>query len=316
MPTRCLRTLLTGLIDYAGLYPPARLTMPAAVECYARSKMGDNEWMLGRFICPVSRLEEFSAAAASLLPGTHATSGYRERAAAGEPWEISAIIESTGLEGLQKDLERIEAFNRKHCAQDKGLAIVDMIEIKAADPTFIDDALDVIPEDIYPFFEFPVAGDCRGFIAALAGNSCGAKIRTGGLTADATPCCADVAVFLEACTRAEVPFKATAGLHHPFRSEYPLDTVPGAPTGVMHGFLNLFMAAALIRTGDLDAAGARKVLEERNAGSFRFTDVVAVWHDQNLDATELAQVREHFAMSFGCCSFDEPIQDLKSLQML
>src|SRR5262249_54784827 len=115
---------------------------------------------------------------------------------------------------------------------------------------------------------------------------------------------------------AEVPFKATAGLHHPVRSEYPLDTLPGAPRGIMHGFLNLFMAAGLVRTGEIDAAGARRVLEERNGTSFRFTDTVAAWHDQNLDATELAQVREHFAMSFGSCSFDEPVEDLKSLKML
>lgn len=126
---------------------------------------------------------------------------------------------------------------------------------------------------------------------------------------------AEVAAFLEACTKAEVPFKATAGLHHAIRSEYPLDTAPGAPKAVMHGFLNLFMAAGLVRTGDLDAAGAQKVLEDRNAGSFRFTDIVAVWRDQNLDATELAQVREHFAMSFGSCSFEEPIEDLKALQL-
>lgn len=316
MPTRCLRTLMTGLIDYAGLFPPARLAMSAAVETYNRARMGEYEWMLGRFICPASRLEDFTASAAALLPGTYATSGYRERADIGEPWELSVLVDSPGLEGLKKDLDRVDAFNRRHSREDAGLAMIDMIEVKVPAPEFIDDALEAIPEDIYPFFEFPLAGDCRGFVAALAGNSAGAKIRTGGLTPELVPCCTEVAAFLEACTRAEVPFKATAGLHHPVRSEYPLDTAPGAPRAVLHGFLNLFVAAGLVRTGDLDGAAACRVLEDRNSGSFRFTDSVAAWHDQSLDATELAQVREHFAMSFGSCSFDEPVEDLKSLRML
>jgi len=51
---------MAGLIDYAGLFPPAKLSMAASAEAFARSRMGPHEWMLGRFICPASRLREFS----------------------------------------------------------------------------------------------------------------------------------------------------------------------------------------------------------------------------------------------------------------
>ena len=73
--TRTLRTLMSDLIDYAGLFPPAKLDMGGAVEAFNRARMGENDWMLGRFVCPLSRLAEFEKAAVALLPGTAATSG-------------------------------------------------------------------------------------------------------------------------------------------------------------------------------------------------------------------------------------------------
>lgn len=70
MPARSLLTLLHGLVDYAGLYPPAKLGMAAAVDNYATYLHSRESWMLGRFICPVSRLEEFRREAKALLPTT------------------------------------------------------------------------------------------------------------------------------------------------------------------------------------------------------------------------------------------------------
>lgn len=316
MPTRSIRVLLDGLIDYAGLFPPARLSMRAAVEEYARQKQSEHAWALGRFICPASRLDEFTREAAALMPGTNATSGYRERADAGEPWGISALIDAAGIDGLKKDLDRIDAFNERHSAEDAGLAHIDNLELKAPAPGFIDEALDVIPSDLFPFFEFPLNTDCRGFVAALAGNGAAAKVRTGGITPDLIPAAPDLAAFLVACAAGEVPFKATAGLHHPVRSDYPLDSTPQAPRGTMHGFLNVFIAAAIVKELDADIATTRAILEDRIAGNFRFTETVAAWRDRAVETTELALVRERFALSFGSCSFDEPVADLGQLSLL
>ena len=51
-----------SVVDYAGLFPPAGLDMRAAVGNYARYAAGPWAWALGRFIVPVSRLEELERA--------------------------------------------------------------------------------------------------------------------------------------------------------------------------------------------------------------------------------------------------------------
>ncbi|MGH7243536.1 MAG: hypothetical protein ACREJD_08990 [Phycisphaerales bacterium] len=315
METRSLRSLLGGLIDYAGLFPPAKLAMQPAAEAYFRALSGQHEWMLSRFVCPAERLEELSTAASMLMPGTNATSGYREFAAAGEPWRISALVEK------QEDMQLIDRFNQHHSREDQGLASVDVVEIKVEGPHNVDEMLDAIPEDMFPFFEVPPmeklpGGDVRGFVAALAGNSCGAKIRTGGLTADAFPQAKQIAEFLVACRQAEVPFKATAGLHHPLRGSHPLTYEKDSAKCTMHGFMNVFVAGSFVFCQGADVGGAEEVLLETDAKAFICTDQGLTWRNHVLDITEIARAREAFALSFGSCSFDEPVEDLKKLGLL
>lgn len=331
---RTLRTLLTDLVDYAGLFPPAKLDMGKAAEEYARAIQSEHAWMLGRFICPVSRLNEFEQAASVLMPGTVGTSGYREHApsraegAAGEPWRLSVLIDSLsggGGDATQKfenDLAAIHAFNDRHESEDQGLAVIDMIEAKVTTPTQIDDALDVLTDDLFPFFEFPVSAggegcDCRGFIAALSGSPAGAKIRTGGVVPGAFPTPAEVASFLTYCAAAEIPFKATAGLHHPVRGSYRLTYEKDSAHATMHGFLNLFVAAALVhglvKGGRADAGLAEEVLTEEDPANFKVAEEVLGWKEFLLDATHIALARESFAHSFGSCSFEEPVEDLGKL---
>ncbi len=335
-----IHALLSGIVDYAGLYPPARLGMAESVRNYAEHLRCGHSWMLGRFICPVSRLEEFRKASVGLLPtrpvsqeqhtgpvhhnglvpDTHAHH-------ADQPWPISAIIDGD----LDENLDSIFAFNHEHSKPSNGLAVVDAIEIRIPEATgagpagggaavFIDEALDLVPEEVFPFFEIPILPgssgadpDFRGPIAALSGADAGAKLRTGGLTPDAFPSPERVAEFVAACHAADVPFKATAGLHHPVRSEHPLTYEAGCSRGIMHGFLNLFVAAALIRARKADADLAIAVLREQDPRAFAFSDEALVVRGESLDAAELAAARETFALSFGSCSFTEPVEDLRRL---
>ena len=323
MTTRALETLMTSIIDYAGLFPPAKLPMQTAVENFARDRAGIHAKMLGRFICPASRLAEFSKSAAPLVPGTFATSGYREHARAIEgqgPWLLSVLADGvTGEDpvgGLMKDLDTIGTFNLRHAHEDHGLATVDTIEIRPPTPEFIDEVIDEIPEAIFPFFEIPPEGDPRGFIAALPGHAAGAKIRTGGITADAFPTAMRVGLFLDACRLAEIPFKATAGLHHPVRGEFPLTYEKGCAKGTMFGFLNVFVAAVLTHACELEPEDLAECLSESDPKAFEFTDEDVSWNGISLELAEIAEAREHFAVSFGSCSFDEPVQDLVSLGLL
>jgi hypothetical protein len=139
-----------------------------------------------------------------------------------------------------------------------------------------------------------------------------AKLRTGGVRPEAIPTVGDVAAFIRACAERRLAFKATAGLHHPVRAPHPLTYEADAPRAVMHGFLNVFLAAALAWHGDSDI---EPVLAETDPAAFRFDDR-AHWRDRSLDAGQVRDARRHFAHSFGSCSFDEPVRDLEALGLL
>lgn len=313
---RSLTALLTNLVDYAGLYPPAKLGMSAAVDNYATYLRSEESWMLGRFICPVSRLEEFRREARGLLPIVEpAPDATDDLLPAQTPWRLSAIIDGD----LEENLDAIFAFNHEHQQPRNGLANIDAIEVKAATPSAIDTALDSIPEEVYPFFEIPFAGagvDVRGFVAALSGTDAAAKIRTGGLTPDAFPAAEPLAAFLVAAASADVPFKATAGLHHPIRAEHPLTYEPNCPRGVMHGFVNLFLAGCFARSLRPSAEQLAQLIADQTPQNFRFSDAGVEWRGVRLSTDQITEGREVFATSFGSCSFDEPVEDLRALKWL
>lgn len=308
-----LRTLLTDLIDYAGLFPPAACDMPTAAANYARGLGSPDAYVLNRFICPVSWLEEFTEHARVLLPGTYATSGYREMAHTAEPWALAVVCDRP----LDESLELIEAFDRRHVNEDGGLARVRSVEMRVKDSDSIDEAIERIPDDIQIFFEIPLDTDFRGMIAALSGNTgIGAKVRCGGVEPGMIPPTDRLAAFITACSAADVPFKATAGLHHPVRAEHPLTDADDAPRAVMHGFLNVFLGASLARSLRLDADTLSVILDETDPHAFTLTEAQAGWRDHLIDNTQFARSRESFCLGYGSCSYTEPLEDLRSLGIL
>jgi hypothetical protein len=50
--------LLGELIDHAPLFPPASLPLPDALAEHTRARVSRNSFMLGRFVCPASLLDE------------------------------------------------------------------------------------------------------------------------------------------------------------------------------------------------------------------------------------------------------------------
>ena len=117
------------------------------------------------------------------------------------------------------------------------------------------------------------------------------------------------------CTEHDVRFKATAGLHHPWRGRYPLTYEKEAPAAVMFGFLNVFVAAALARRGAvIDEVVA--VLEAERGSEFRFGDDEVRWRETHVTRQELLESHATFALSFGSCSFEEPVYDLRRLALL
>jgi hypothetical protein len=120
--------------------------------------------------------------------------------------------------------------------------------------------------------------------------------------------------FLARCIGSNVAFKATAGLHHPWRSEYRLTYAHDAPQGTMFGFLNVLLATAALHAG-LPQVEAQALLEERNPCAVRFSDKGARWLERDLPLADLEKARDSMA-AFGSCSFREPITDLRSMSLL
>lgn len=300
--TAVTRTLLGGLVDYAGLFPPAALDMSSAARNFASYRAGDEAWMLGRFVVPVSRLAELESAAASLLP----------RDEHEDPWRISAL--ATDVEG---ELPRVEAFNVRHADAlgGSGAAVVDTLEIRVSTPGDIVRAASALRGTLNPYFEIPLSSDPASLIATIATVGARAKVRTGGVTRDVFPTAAELTTFMRCCHDAGVPFKATAGLHHPLRAEYRLTYERDSATGMMFGFLNVFLAAAFLRHG-VDDREVQALLEERDPRALRFEDERIAWRGHTLDLGDIAAARRDAAISFGSCSFTEPVDELRALTFL
>ncbi|HEX7898698.1 MAG TPA: hypothetical protein VF950_13115 [Planctomycetota bacterium] len=234
-----MKDFLAGIVDYAGLFPPATLSMADAVAEYARARSGPDRWALGRFVVPYARLAELGRT----------------------DWELSVIV-------------------------DRPLDVpgAKSLEMKATE-------LDQIWRSRTPlFFEIPL--DRLDLLHPIAASGGRAKIRLAN-----TPPSAQVAAFLVACAATGLAFKATAGLHHPLRHAEG------------HGFLNLFLAAALAKNGGREGDLVR-LLEEREP--FQFEAGAASWRGRKIP---LAGVRS-FATSFGSCSFQEPLDHLRELKYL
>lgn len=300
-----LRDLLLGLIDYAGLFPPAALDMPTATRKYAEYHEGEYRWALGRFVVPVARLDEFEKAAEGILPD-----GGME---GNDFWRLSAL----GGADLTSDLDRIAEFNQKHSTEDSsaGAAVIDTIEIKAGRAGDIENAMRLTPANLAPYFEIPIRDDPAELVKSIAGAEARAKVRTGGVTADAFPSSFDLARFIKICAEEDVPFKATAGLHHPLRSVNRLTYAPDSASAMMHGFLNVFLAAAFAQ-GGMDVDRLVELLEEKSPESFQFDNGGVTWRDEMIVRGQLRNSRNLLAIAFGSCSFEEPIDDLKKIGLL
>jgi len=153
---------------------------------------------------------------------------------------------------------------------------------------------------------------CEGPIEQLTGAF--AKVRTGGLTPEAIPTTENLANFLQDSAARRIPFKATAGLHHPMRSLRPLTYASDSPRAIMHGFLNVFIAAAFAWYGEDELLP--DILNEEDTRVFVFAGDVLHWRDYGLTTVQIQAARADFAHSFGSCSFEEPVADLRQLGFL
>jgi hypothetical protein len=280
-----MTTLLAGLIDYAGLYPPAALDLHTAVRNYLAYQRSAHAAALGRFIVNLDRIDELRSAAGDDL----------------RKMKLSVLVPTNA------DCDRVSALI------GDGMPI-ESIETKIQLISEIASLAGTLPSRLEIYFEIAMGSIEPEILGAIAAAGARVKLRMGGVTAEAFPSAAIVARVLRSLAGHGLSFKATAGLHHPIRSRHPFTYAPDSPAGWMHGFMNLLCAATLIHSGG-DAAEAETLLEEQDPGAFRVTPRAISWRSHVWDAEHLSRTRRKL-ISFGSCSFEEPIRDLEALGWL
>jgi hypothetical protein len=138
------------------------------------------------------------------------------------------------------------------------------------------------------YVELPLGDGLEEKVAALAERGLRAKVRCGGAE---VPSPEALGRFLAVCRDARVPFKATAGLHHPLAADG------------RHGFLNVIAACAL--------EDARAL-----TGKVELGPASLCWSGREAGPEELAGVRREQLVSVGSCSFFEPVDELQELGIL
>ena len=309
------RTLLTEIIDYAGLFPPAALAMSEAFDRYLAHLAGPDGWMMARFVCPASRLGELAPMVGRLRedrPGLALS-------VLGRGGGTSDLFSA----GITSDLHDIASFR----AAVGSRVLVDQFEVRLPDPPAVLEPVTAMAAEqlkasltaVSPFFEVSLLDAWRSRLPEAAeaiggtlteGFSAGLKIRCGGLEPAAVPSPVAVAAAIATCRRRGVPLKATQGLHHPVRHfDSTLETT-------VHGFLNIFVAGVLAQTHQLDEDTLLRILLEEDPSAFRLGPTDLAWRHLEAGLNQISASRESGVISFGSCSFTEPLDDLRGLGLL
>lgn len=320
--TPTLRTLLTEIIDYAGLFPPAQLPLEPAISNYARYRADADSWMLARFVCPLAKLPDLANHAGLF---------------AEQPLRLSVLLRggatvSEFAENTREDVRHLADFARGCGAWSR----VESFEVKLPTECAAEEFASLFGgvEDAFRgaelplpsgYYEFSRSGDWRQRFDASAAAfgqyladhqpptngdqpiAPALKLRTGGLEAAAFPTSEDIAFVLERSVSADVPVKFTAGLHHPFYHYAP------SVRANMHGFINVFVAGILASAHALSRHDIRAILEEQDPRSFQFSEQMVGWNDAEATLKEVEFARRRRVISFGSCSFDEPREDLRAV---
>ena len=298
-----LKNLVTEIVDYAGLFPPAQLPLEQVVENYEEYLSGDFGWMLSRLVLPIGKLPEFER------QSPFVQSEHR--------WKISALIPPVSDPGFEAAIQSLNGFNERYSPNNK--AVIDNIEIKAPTIELVNKTAGSIPEGIAAFLEIPHAEYPTDHIKAIAAadqRNLFAKIRTGGVTEDLIPSATQVASFIVACAEHEVGMKATAGLHHPIRGSYRLTYADDPDCGTMFGFLNVFLAGCFAYAGHQNKEFIANVLSESDTSAFAVTEDGIQYQSHKISAQRIKEIRDTKLTTFGSCSFTEPTTELQQLGWL
>lgn len=317
-PVLSMKTFLNKMIDYAGIFPPANLDLAQAFHNYLFYREGEYKWMLNKFIVPAKKLSDLGKLMQDVK--IEVPVGISVLGTGGET--ISQFSKS-----ITDDVKKIDDFLKHH----GGLASVDVYEVKlpqeVLDQEEADDMLDMmisasgeldalLGKEVPIFYEAIMDENYEATILkvveniASLNNKCGFKLRTGGTEADTIPSSEVIAFAIMTCCEFSVPMKCTAGLHHPIRH------YDDGVKANMHGFFNVFGAGVLAYSSSLDEMELLEILNDEDPDEFMFDDNGFEWNEIEATNEEVREARSGMIVSFGSCSFDEPVDDLKVMELL
>jgi hypothetical protein len=295
------QAMFAALIDYAGLYPPAGLDMAGAVAGYRAVRTSPRAWIAGRFICPASRLEELAAVLIETMEP-------------GEPaWPVSVTFDlepgpsASAASAFHAEMEPAASVHLAEATISPGSGAASVASLYTT-------ALS-ISDTVVPFLEVPRDGAVAASLASIAGAVAsslrpgGAKLRCGGLSPEDFPSTREVAEFIIECVDRALPFKTTAGLHHPIRRhDEELDVM-------RHGFVNLLTAAAGARAG-AGMLTVEAIIADTDPDAFDLSFGAVEWRGVRLGTKAIEETRRETFIAYGSCEFGEPVEDLAGLGML
>jgi len=274
--TAALIGLFGGLLDDAALFPPGDASMLDAVAAHPHHLAGTYGFMVGRFLCPASRVPELAQSWTRTEPLT------------------VGIIADTGLDGLSDAITQV--------VTDPGLDLgaVEIALPPQRSPDALADILAALPE-VTGYVELPRGQNWAADLDAIAAAGREAKFRTGGTSPGTVPAPEELAGFIRACVNRRLGFKLTAGLHH------AICGIEDESGNTQHGFLNVLAATQAAVLGET---------EEEILGWLREGSAEVVVHALHaMHEHDARRVRTSF-VGFGSCSLTEPVAELSALGLL
>lgn len=308
--SRTATAFFSSLIDYAGLFPPAALSLDESIKNYRDYLDHPNRWMLSRFVLTQAHLEKLTPSLVSLFSASKAL-------------DLSLVTKNP-CSDIPAAAERLRSF-----PGSTSLGSVEVPLLTGSDFTEqIDschEALSILAApggNISTFFELPLFDGwdealpsvCAALSKARQQSRglIGFKLRCGGTEPNLIPSPARIAHAISTCATQCVPIKFTAGLHHPFQRSMRRE-LSNPSVDSMHGYFNVFFAAFAAHHCAIPAGKVEELLLRSDPADLVFGDEALTWGEITISLDEITKLRSSMVISFGSCSFTEPLEDAARL---
>ncbi|MCI5065009.1 hypothetical protein MRY87_04725 [bacterium] len=328
MKTTFGQIFYSSLIDYAGLFPPSQLPASTAFQNYRVYQRGEDSWTLRSYVTTLEKLREIPRADLEpLSPENPLVLSLVSRDPASDLERLWAGYENFFTKG-SFHLSAVEAVvPPESCAGSTPLREW-IAQVKRAGERF--DCPPTLwaelPRERYTdqaetsfsraaiIEEFAI--NARHTDALVGMRLGGLKIRCGGMPSELVPYGIPsptwLAETLQRCGEHALPVKLTAGLHR------PLSAFPPPEQGIEphFGYLNVFLTALLARRGSISTAQLTTALQSPATPTLSEGNQSLSWAGYLISCKELQTMRHEIALSFGSCSFTEPLVEGRKLGLV